>query len=121
MQIPPEQWILRTLYEAGKHSEDTFRVFQSLRKHLYTTTDMSMLTYNSHEILYKPTSDLADDCFFSICKFCEYLNKRAARTGSPDCMFYSRLGQESFNTIGYPNIADDWVFWVSYVKERFDL
>lgn len=118
MKLPPEQWILRTLYEAGKHSEDTFRVFQSLRKHIFTTQEVSIFEYTGTNIQHRPTSDIADDCFFSIVKFCDYLNMRAARTGSPDCNFYSKLGRQAFDQIGYPNISNDWIFWVSYVRER---
>lgn len=118
MKLPPEQWLLTTLYEAGKHSEDTFRVFQSLRKHIYTTVEPTMLDYSDNMIRSKPMSELADDCFFTICKFCDYLNRRAIRTGAPDCTYYSELGRVAFDNIGYPNISQDWMFWVSYVRER---
>ena len=122
MKLPAEQWILTTLYEAGKDQHDTYRLFQSLRKHIHTVADVSsMLKYSTTEIHYKPIDELADDCFFVICKFCAYLNLHAKRTGAPDCRFYSRLGRESFNQTGYPNIAEDWSFWVSYVQERFNI
>ena len=122
MQQPVEQWILTTLYEAGKDQHDTYRVFQSLRKHMYTVTDVThMLSYITNDVHYKPVEELADDCFFVICKFCAYLNIRAVRTGAPDCKFYSVLGKESFRKSGFPNIADDWLFWVSYVQERFNI
>lgn len=118
MRLPPEQWLLVTLYEADKQSEDTFRIFQSLRKHIYTNTEPTIFEYDDGNIQHRPATDIADDCFFSICKFCEYLNNKAARTGSPDCRFYSELGKNAFEQIGYPNISNDWLFWVSYVKER---
>lgn len=121
MSLPPEQWILQTLYEAGKHSEDTFRVFQSLRKHIFATTEPTMLIYTDDAITHKPVHEIADDCFFSICKFCEYLNEQSLRTGAPDCEFYSDLGRTAFDQIGYPNISNDWVFWVSYVRERLNI
>ena len=115
-----EDWLLETLYHANRNDNDTYRVFLTLRRYIYDTRDftgiLEQITPDSLRI--KPTTDLADDCLFSVCMFSPYISRRRQRRGAPGRRFYNRVGRSAFIGIGFPGIARNWDNWVSYVQEH---
>ena len=115
-----EQWLLSTLHHANRNDEDTYRLYLTLRRYIYDTRDfVGMIEQiTPTELRFKPTTDLADDCFFSVSMFSRYINRRSARRGSPSARYYSNIGRGAFEQIGFPGISKNWKFWVAYVQEH---
>tara|TARA_R110000851_G_scaffold52364_2_gene124480 strand:- start:13662 stop:14033 length:372 start_codon:yes stop_codon:yes gene_type:complete len=115
-----EDWLLYTLYQANRNDVDTYRLFLTLRRYIYDRRDFIGIIeeITPSEIRIKPTTDLADDCFYSVSMFSKYINTRSDRRGAPGPGFYSHVGRGAFKQIGYPGIAKNWPFWVSYVQEH---
>jgi hypothetical protein len=115
-----EDWLLHTLYQANRNDVDTYRLFLTLRRYIYDSRDFIGIIEQIKPgvIRIKPTTDLADDCFYSVSMFSRHINSRSDRRGSPNSGFYSRVGRGAFKQIGYPGIARNWRFWVSYVQEH---
>ena len=115
-----EDWLLETLYNANRNDNDTYRVFVTLRRYIYDNRDFTgiieQITPGSLRI--KPTTDLADDCLFSVCMFSSYISQRRRRRGAPGRRFYSRVGRSAFIGIGFPGIASNWDNWVAYIQEH---
>ena len=120
MLEPTEDWLMSILYQANRNDTDTYRVFLTMRRYIYDTRDfVGMIEQiTPTDIRFKPTTDLADDCFFSVSMFAKHIDRRAVRRGSPSSGFYSKVGRNAFVQIGYPGIAKNWRFWVSYIQER---
>jgi len=116
-----EQWILRKLYQANHTDIDTYRLFLTLRRYIYDTRDFHGIIerVTPSTIRFKPNTDIADDCFFSVSLFSGQIREKAKRRGAPGIRFYSNAGRGAFKSIGYPGISKDWKFWVSYVQEHF--
>jgi hypothetical protein len=116
-----EEWILHKLYQANHTDIDTYRVFLTLRRYIKDTRDFhGVIEHISPEVIrYKPNTDIADDCFFSVSLFSGLIRRKAKRQGAPGIRFYSRMGRNAFETIGYPGISKNWKFWVAYVQEHF--
>lgn len=115
-----EQWLLSTLYNANRNDTDTYRLYLTLRRYIYDTRDFTGLIeeIGSGVLRFKPTTDVADDCFYSVAMFSKYLDARSSRRGAPSSRFYSRLGRKAFKQIGYPGIYKNWKFWIAYVQEH---
>ena len=121
MSTDDEQWILQTLYEAGRPDHETYRVFLTLRRYIYDTrTFYGVIEQLTPTIMrFKPLTDLADDCLFSVSMFKQYIRTKKRRTGAPGVRYYSRVGQHAFGQIGYQEIADHWDMWIHYIQEHF--
>lgn len=115
-----EQWLLSTLYKANRNDVDTYRLYLTMRRYIYDTRDFTGFIEEiiPGQLRFKPVTDVADDCFFSVSMFSKYLDKRASRRGAPNATFYSRLGRKAFKTIGYPGISRNWRFWIAFVQEH---
>lgn len=116
-----EDWILHKLYQANHTDIDTYRVFLTLRRYIKDTRDFhGVIEHISPEVIrYKPNTDIADDCFISVSLFSGLIRQKAKRQGAPGIRFYSRMGRNAFETIGYTGISKNWKFWIAYVQEHF--
>ena len=116
-----EQWILHKLYKANQTDIDTYRLFLTLRRYIADTRTFHGVIEHiaPGNIRYKSNTDIADDCFFSVSLFSGQIRRKAKRQGAPGIRFYSRMGRNAFDKIGYPGIAKDWKFWIAYVQEHF--
>ena len=121
LQESDEQWILRKLYQANRTDVDTYRVFLTLRRYIHDPREFYGVVeqINPETLRFKPNTDIADDCFFSVSLFSGYIRRKARRHGAPGVGFYSHMGQAAFDRIGYPGIANNWKFWTAYVQEHF--
>ena len=115
-----DTWILSTLYNANRNDEDTHRLYLTLRRYIYDNRNFTgfIEQVTPTEMRFKPVTDVADDCFYSITMFSAYLNTQHERRGAPSVKFYSSLGRNAFKSIGYPGIYKNWNFWVMYVQEH---
>ncbi len=115
-----DQWLLSTLYNANRNDVDTYRLYLTMRRYIYDNRDfIGVIEQISPKVIrIKPTTDLADDCFYSVSMFARYINARADRRGSPSASYYSRMGRHAFKQIGFPGISKNWKFWVAYVQEH---
>ena len=115
------QWILRKLYQANQTDVDTYRLYQTMRRYITDTRNFHGIIehINPGVIRYKPNTDIADDCFFSVSLFSGQIRRKARRHGAPGVRFYSAMGRNAFDKIGYPGIARNWGFWTTYVQEHF--
>ena len=120
---PTDQWILETLDMANRSHEDTHRVYRTMSRYVYDTRDFyGVLEMVCDGVLrYKCVSDIADDCFFSVSMFSPMIIRRSRRHGAPGVRYYSRMGRSAFEKCGYPGVAREWDFWISYVQEHFVL
>ncbi len=118
-----EGWILETLYNANRTDVETYRVFETMRRYIYDTRDFFGVIdiINPGVVRFKPATDVADDCFFSVSLFSKAIRTRKKRYGSPGVRFYSKAGKNAFSQIGYSCVANNWEFWVSYVREHFNV
>ncbi|MAF26030.1 hypothetical protein CL634_10735 [bacterium] len=118
-----EQWILETLYKANRTDIETYRLYLTLRRYIYDVRDFNGVIEQISPtcMRFKPNTDIADDCFYSVSLFTPYIRRRSKKTGSPGVRFYSRMGRNAFDTIGYSAISKNWKFWVNYVQEYFIL
>jgi hypothetical protein len=114
-----EQWILETLYRANRTDIETYRLYQTLRRYIYDVRDFNGIIeqISPMGMRFKPTTDIADDCFFSVSVFPGSIHRRSKRRGAPNLRYYSNMGRSAFDSIGYPVIAKNWKFWVNYVQE----
>ncbi len=116
----PNEWLLELLYNANKADYETFRVYTCLIRYFNDNRDFIGVT---EEIIpgtlrFKPLNDLADDCFFSVTFFSEYIDNKAKRRGSPGVPFYCGIGKHAYTQIGYSSIANNWSFWVDYINNH---
>lgn len=114
------QWILSTLYNANRNENDTYRLFLTMRRYIYDNRNFTgfIEEITPSVLRFKPTTDVADDCFFSLSMFRPYIDARSKRRGSPGSEFYSRLGRSAFRKLGYPGIHKNWHFWLHFVQEH---
>jgi len=114
-----EQWILETLYRANRTDVETYRLYQTLRRYIYDVRDFNGIIEQISPMCmrFKPNTDIADDCFFSVSVFPGNIRRRSKRRGAPGLRYYSNMGRNAFESTGYPVIAKNWKFWVNYVQE----
>tara|TARA_B100000686_G_C16088988_1_gene617632 strand:- start:57 stop:452 length:396 start_codon:yes stop_codon:yes gene_type:complete len=115
-------WLLEQLYNAKKADYETYRIYKCLHRYFNDKRDFIGV---AEEIIpgtlrFKPLNDLADDCFFSVTFFSSYIRSRSKRRGSPGVKFYSSTGKHAYTQIGYPAIAQNWQFWVSYINKHIN-
>ena len=115
-----DQWLLSTLYNANRNDVDTYRLYLTMRRYIHDNRNFigAIEQITPKEIRFKPATDLADDCFYSVSMFTRYINARSDRRGAPNARYYSRLGRQAFKHIGFPGISKNWKFWVAYVQEH---
>ena len=116
----PESWILETLYKANRPDYETYRVYTCLARYI---TDNRQFIGITEEIIpnvlrFKPLTDLADDCLFSVAFFSPYIRKRCDRRGAPNVRYYAKTGQSAYTSIGYPAIAKNWNLWISHIDQH---
>lgn len=119
-----EEWILETLYDAEKTDVETYRVFQTLRRYIYDTRDFTgviEIINHPHILRYKPVTDVADDCLFSVSLFHKLIRNRKKKFGAPGIRFYSNAGISAFDRSGYGCVSKNWDFWIDYVRDHFNL
>lgn len=116
-------WLLETLYNANKTDVETFRIFQCLSRYFNDTRDFTGMIelIDERNIRFKPLTDLADDCFFSVSVMREVTRSRKRRRGTPGIRFYSQIGRHAYSQIGYTMIDKNWDFWVSYVNTHVSI
>lgn len=116
-----EQWILQTLYDAGQPDHETYRVFLTLRRYIYDNRNFhGVIEQLSPQVMrFKPLTDLADDCLFSVSMFKQHIRYKKQKTGAPGVRFYTHVGKHAFSQIGYQEIADQWDMWIHYIQEHF--
>ena len=116
----PENWLLETLYNANKTDVETYRVYQCLIRYVNDNREFIGVVEEvvPNILRYKPLTDLADDCFFSVTFFPEYIRARKRKRGAPGVRFYEQTGRNAYNSIGYSTIAKNWSFWVSYINNN---
>ena len=113
-------WLLETLYNADKPDAETLRIYKTLERYISDTREFYGCVENITDtiIRFKPLHDLADDCFFGVAFFSEYINHKNIRRGAPDVNFYSYTGKNAFSKTGWNGIAHRWDFWIGYVNEN---
>ena len=119
-----EEWILETLYDADKPDVETYRIYQTMRRYIYDTRDFTgviEIIKRPHILRFKPVTDVADDCFFSVSLFHKLIRKRKKTHGAPGVRFYSNAGINAFNQSGYTCVSKNWDFWIDYVRDHFNL
>ena len=119
-----EEWILETLYDADKTDVETYRIYQTMRRYIYDTRDFTgviEIIKRPHILRFKPVTDVADDCFFSVSLFHKLIRKRKKTHGAPGVSFYSNAGINAFNKSGYTCVSKNWDFWIDYVRDHFNL
>ena len=118
-----EDWILNTLYDANRTDIETYRVFQTLRRYIYDTRDFLGVidVIKPGLVRFKPATDVADDCFFSVTLFPQAIRSKARKYGSPGVRYYASAGKNAFSSTGYACVAQNWEFWKKYVREHFEL
>ena len=111
-------WLLEVLYHANKTDIETYRVYKTYERYFTDNRDFLGVieNANSKTFRFKPLTDLADDCLFSVTFFNRLIKRRQNRRGTPGIKFYSETGKNAFASIGYPMIAENWEFWTSYVN-----
>ena len=119
----PSDWLLEQLYNANKADYETYRVYTCLSRYISDTRNFIGVTEEviPGTLRFKPLTDLADDCFFGVAFFSSYIKSRAKRRGSPNVQFYSYTGKHAYTQIGYPAIANNWQFWVSYINKNIKI
>tara|TARA_B100000131_G_C17692048_1_gene441108 strand:- start:29 stop:400 length:372 start_codon:yes stop_codon:yes gene_type:complete len=121
--VTDHNWLLETLYKANKTDAETFRIFQCLSRYFNDKRDFIGIieSINDRTIRFKPLTDLADDCFFSVSVMPDVVRSRKRRRGTPGVRFYSQVGRHAYSQIGYNMIDKNWDFWVSYVNTHVSL
>ena len=104
----PHNWLLNKLYDANKTDHETYRVYREFIGAIEEVVP--------NVLRFKPLNDLADDCFFSVTFFPEFIRARKHRRGSPGVKFYVMTGKNAYSSIGYSALANNWEFWVDYIK-----
>jgi len=119
----PSDWLLEQLYNANKADYETYRVYTCLSRYISDTRNFIGVTEEviPGTLRFKPLTDLADDCFFGVAFFSSLIKSRAKRRGSPNVQFYSYTGKHAYTQIGYPAIANNWQFWVSYINKNIKI
>ena len=116
-------WILEVLYNANKADTETYRVYKCLSRYIYQDHQFIgfVETLSPTTIRMKPLNDLADDCFFSVAFFSDFIHNKSCNTGSPDIQFYTHTGKSAYAKIGYRCISNHWDFWISYLNKNISL
>ena len=114
----PDNWLLRVLYTANKTDVETYRVFKCLRRYFTDTRQYIGVTEEivTYTLRFKPLTDLADDCLFSVAVFPGHIDHRHNRRGAPSVEFYSNTGKHAFSQTGYNCIAHRWSFWTQFIN-----
>ena len=119
-----QEWLLEQLYNANKTDTETFRVYKCYARYMTDNRDFIGVTeqITPKTLRFKPLTDLADDCLFSVTFFQNHIQSRCDRRGAPDVDFYTFTGKNAFSSTGYRSIAKHWDFWVDYVNNciKFD-
>ena len=118
-----QEWLLEQLYLANKADHETYRVYKCYARYMTDNRDFIGVTeeITPKTLRFKPLTDLADDCLFSVTFFQTYIQTRCDRRGSPDIEFYTSTGKNAFSSTGYRSIAKHWDFWVDYVNNCIKL
>ena len=116
----PDSWLLRKLYAADKSDVETYRVFKCLRRYFSDTRDFIGIieVINPTIMRFKPLTDLADDCLFSVSVFPESIEHKHNYRGAPTLDFYSNTGKHAFSQTGYNCIAKHWSFWTKFINTK---
>ena len=116
-----QEWMLEILYKANKTDIETYRVYKTYSRYISDLRNFVGITENVDEsvIRFKPQTDLADDCLFSVTFFTEHLQTRFERYGAPSIEFYESAGKQAFINTGFPMISQNWNFWKNYVNQHF--
>ena len=114
----PHNWLLNKLYDANKTDHETYRVYRCLNRYISDNREFigAIEEVVPNVLRFKPLNDLADDCFFSVTFFPEFIRARKHRRGSPGVKFYVMTGKNAYSSIGYSALANNWEFWVDYIK-----
>ena len=115
------EWMLNVLYKANKTDIETYRVYKTYSRFILDGRDFFGVTENINEstLRFKPQTDLADDCLFSLTFFAHYIRNRCERYGAPSVQYYESAGKQAFINTGFPMISENWDFWINYVNEHF--
>ena len=95
--VQGEEWILETLYNADKTDVETYRVFLTLRRYIYDTRDFTGVIevfYHPLILRYKPVTDVADDCLFSVSLFHKLINNRKKKYGEDIRIYLMKFFQK---------------------------
>ena len=119
----PKDWLLETLYDADKADYETYRVYTCLSRYITDNRDFIGVAevVVPNVLRFKPLTDLADDCLFSVALFPKIIKSRQHRRGAPGISFYSYTGKHAFESTGYPAVAKHWEFWTDYINSRIKL
>jgi|TARA_Y100000310_G_scaffold196515_1_gene196600 hypothetical protein len=119
----PSHWLLEQLYNAKKTDIETYRVFKTYERYFNDKRDFIGVAeqVTSSTLRYKPLTDLADDCLFSVTFFRGVIKSRQRRRGAPGVRYYANAGKQAFKMTGYPTICMNWEFWVNYVNNTVSL
>jgi hypothetical protein len=119
----PHNWLLEQLYNANKTDHETFRIYKCLVRYIDDNRDFIGITEQITPTImrFKPLTDVADDCLFSVTFFSDYIRKRSRRRGAPGVKFYTNAGKNAYSSTGYPIIAHNWEFWVDYVNNTVSI
>jgi len=91
----PHNWLLEQLYNANKTDHETFRIYKCLARYIDDNRDFIGITEQITPTItrFKPLTDVADDCLFSVTFFSDYIRKRSRRRGAPGVRFYTNAGK----------------------------
>lgn len=113
-------WMLEALYDANKPDAETVRIYKTLDRYIHDTRQFhGCIEHVTEDIIrVKPLHDLADDCFFSVAFFPDFIKYKNKTHGAPDIYFYSKTGKAAFDKTGWSGIAYRWDFWIEYVHNN---
>ena len=113
-------WILETLYKADKPDSETVRIYRTLNRYIHDNRDFYGCIENvtPHIMRFKPLTDLADDCFYSVTFFSNHIKIKNKRHGAPNVKFYENMGKNAFHCTGWTGISERWSFWRNYVNKN---
>jgi len=119
----PSDWLLNLLYNANKTDVETYRVFKVYHRYISDNRDFIGITeqVTNTTIRFKPVSDVADDCLFSVTFFTQSIKHKQNYYGAPGVSYYSNVGKRAFSSIGYASISKNWDFWIKYVNSHIKL
>ena len=108
-------WILCTLTQHERESEETIRVFHGIMKHM-NEFSYGMLTEN---MKWRAMCDVADCCLIGVGFFREHMERRHRMKAAPSVDYYSKMGALAYQRTGYEDLGEHFDDWTSFIEKEF--
>jgi hypothetical protein len=109
-------WFLSQLYQSNHPDSETMRILQTLNKYVRLQTNRDI--FYERTIRSKSLNDLADDCLLIVSLFNKHIKELHRRHAAPPTHWYVMVGTNSFERLGYYDIARNYDFWVCFIREH---